>query len=92
MNKPTKFLRNGMPTAALDLQEASAYLAVSPWTLRRLVGRGDLPHARVLNSLRFRVEDLDEYLRAQTRRTWEPEAGRGRPRSGHARGAPRRKS
>lgn len=81
MKTPTKFVRDGMPTAALDLQEAAAYLAVSVSTMRRLVERGDLPHARVLNSLRFRVEDLDAYLQAQTRRTWEPEEGRGRPRT-----------
>lgn len=78
MKTPPKFLRDGMPTAALDLLEASAYLAVSPSTVRRLVARGDLPHARVLNSIRFRVEDLDVYLTAQTRRTWAPEKGRGR--------------
>lgn len=76
-----KFVRDGMPTAALDLQEAAAYLAVSENTIRRLVESGDLPHARVLQSIRLRVQDLDAYLEARTSREWKPEEGRGRPRT-----------
>lgn len=81
MKTPTKFLRDGFPTAALDLDETAAYLAVSVSTVRRLVERGDLPHARVLQSLRFRVQDLDTYLEKRTSRKWEPEEGRGRPKA-----------
>jgi excisionase family DNA binding protein len=76
-----KFVRDGMPTAALDLQETAAYLAVSKATVRRLLESGAIPHARVLQSVRFRVQDLDAYLEAKTSREWKPEVGRGRPRT-----------
>jgi excisionase family DNA binding protein len=81
MKTEPKFVRDGMPTAALDLTEAAAYLAVSIDTVRRLVASGDIPHARVLQSIRLRVQDLDAYLEARTSRDWKPEEGRGRPRA-----------
>ena len=74
---PTKFERDGRPTAVLDAHEAAAYLAVSRDTLRRMVQRGDLPHTRVGVALRFRVADLDAFLNKNTSRTWKPANGRG---------------
>ena len=64
----TKFERDGLPTVALDVREAAAYLAVSVVTLRRMVARGDLPHTRMGRVLRFRVVDLDRYLQERTTR------------------------
>jgi len=67
-NPKTKFERDGMATAVLDVVEACAYLAVSEITLRRMVRDGELPHTRVRKALRFRVEDLDRYLAENTQR------------------------
>ncbi len=68
----TKFERDGLATAVLDVREAAAYLAVVPETVYRLVRRGELPHTRVGKAIRFRVEDLDHYLEKRTSRKWKP--------------------
>jgi len=62
----TRFERDGLPTAVLDVREAAAYLALKPETVRRLVRRGELPHTRVGRSIRFRLVDLDRYLEERT--------------------------
>ena len=72
MRPAPKFERDGLPTAALDVREAAAYLAVSVVTLRRMVARGDLPHTRMGRVLRFRVVDLDRFLEERTHRTRAP--------------------
>ena len=71
-----KFERYGMPTAVLDAVEAAAYLAVTKDQVYRLVRSGELPHTRVGKSIRFRVADLDAYLKERTSRTWEPLKGK----------------
>jgi excisionase family DNA binding protein len=76
----TLLQRDGMLTPLLTVREAAAYLSVSEVTVRRLVKAGSVPHARVLNSIRFRVADLDQYLAERTSRSWGPEGARGRPR------------
>jgi len=76
---PALLERYGLPTAVLDVREAAAYLAISEETVRRYVRSGELPHTRVGRSIRFRLVDLDAYLKARTSRAWEPEDGRGRP-------------
>ncbi len=66
------FQRDGSPTAVMDSREAAAYLAVSTYTLRRMVRRGELPHTRVGRALRFRFTDLDAYLEERTSREYKP--------------------
>ena len=46
----------------LSVPQAGAYLNVSSDTVRRLIRRGTLPHARIGNSIRIRRADLDGYL------------------------------
>lgn len=75
----TKFERNGLPTAVLDSTEAAAYLATTRDNLYRMVRKGEVPHTRVGKSIRFRVEDLDRYLKERTSRKWEKLDNRGRP-------------
>lgn len=75
----TPLSRNGNATAVLDAAEAAAYLGVSVWTVYRMARGGEIPHARVSRSLRFRLEDLDRYLRDRTSTTWERVDRRGRP-------------
>jgi excisionase family DNA binding protein len=59
---------HGTPTAPvaatpalLTVNEAAAYLAVSRWTIYKLVRDGDVRALRVGERMRFRVADLDEY-------------------------------
>jgi len=60
------------------INQASAYLSVSPDTMRRIVRSGAIPHARVGNSIRLQRKDVDEYLAARTSTEWQPVDGRGR--------------
>lgn len=64
----------------LDAQGAARYLSLGLDTLYRLVRSGELPHSRVGKSIRFRPEDLDEYISARVTRQWSRVDRRGRPR------------
>jgi excisionase family DNA binding protein len=64
--------------AALSIPEAGTYLGVSADTVRRLVRAGEIPHARIGNSIRIRRVDLEEYLDRRTTRQWQRADGRGR--------------
>ena len=48
----------------LKTREAGAYLAISPWKLRRLVQTSKLPHISDNDGSpwRFDVRDLDNYI------------------------------
>ncbi|HEY6065018.1 MAG TPA: helix-turn-helix domain-containing protein [Thermoanaerobaculia bacterium] len=63
----------------LDAQGAARYLSLGLDTLYRLVRSGELPHSRVGKSIRFRPEDLDEYIAARVTREWTRVDKRGRP-------------
>ena len=69
-----------MPPAVLDIAGAARYLAISAYTVYGLVRSGDLPHARVGKSIRFRPGDLDRFLDERTSRQWLRLDSRGRPR------------
>jgi excisionase family DNA binding protein len=64
----------------LDAQGAARYLSLGLDTLYRLVRSGELPHSRIGKSIRFRPEDLDEYIAARVTREWTRVDRRGRPR------------
>ncbi|MHC4421483.1 MAG: helix-turn-helix domain-containing protein [Planctomycetota bacterium] len=70
------------PVAALSIPDAGTYLGVSSDTVRRLVRAGEIPHARIGNSIRIRHVDLEEYLQDKTTRKWERVDGRGRRAAG----------
>jgi excisionase family DNA binding protein len=63
----------------LDAQGAARYLSLGLDTLYRLVRSGELPHSRVGKSIRFRPEDLDDYIAARVTREWTRVDKRGRP-------------
>jgi len=57
----------GKPAEALmTVREAAALLAVSDKTLYRMVSLGQVPHARLGGSLRFRREELEAWIRQQS--------------------------
>ena len=68
--------------AALSISDAATYLAVSTDTVRRLIRAGEIPHARIGNSIRIRRVDLESYLEAQTTREWKRVDRRGRRAAG----------
>lgn len=45
-----------------DLHEASRFLGVSPWTVRDLIWRGDLPSVRVGRLVRVDRRDLEAFI------------------------------
>jgi putative molybdopterin biosynthesis protein len=49
-------------TSLLAVNDAAEYLAISRWTVYKLVRRGDIRALRVGDRLRFRVEELDRYV------------------------------
>lgn len=67
-------------TLVLRLGQAAQLLDVSTDTLYQMVRAGEIPHARVGNSIRIRRADLDAHLAARTSTTWARVDGRGRPR------------
>ena len=53
---------HGPDQAAFDTRGAAAYLGVSTRTIARLKASEELPHVTVGRQIRFRREDLDQYL------------------------------
>lgn len=52
--------------AALHLEQAAAYLAMSPEWLRAAARRREIACTRIGRSIRFRISDLDKFLDAKT--------------------------
>lgn len=71
---------NDIAPAVLSIPETAVYLSVSKDTVRRLITRGDLAHARVGNSIRLRRADVDAFLEQNTSTKWTRVDDRGRPR------------
>jgi excisionase family DNA binding protein len=46
----------------LTLQQASAYLGISSWTLRELIWRGQLPAIRITRKVHLDLRDLDSFI------------------------------
>ena len=53
--------REGLMTAAA----AARYLSCSVSTIRRMVGRGEIPHFRLGKLIRFRRSEIDAWLALQ---------------------------
>ena len=58
MTKPPSSTRHRL----LSLPEAAEYLALSPWTVRDLAGKGRLPVVRITRKLLFDLKDLDALI------------------------------
>jgi excisionase family DNA binding protein len=76
---PAPSKSSDMVPRVLDAQRAARYLSLGLDTLYRLVRAGELPHTRIGKSIRFRPEDLDEYIAARVTREWTRVDRRGRP-------------
>jgi len=46
----------------ISIQEASEYLAVSGWTVRRMIWNGELPHVRRGRRILLDLRDLDSWI------------------------------
>ena len=73
---------NRQQPAVLSIPDAANYLGVSADTIRKLIRAGDIPHARIGNSIRIPRAELEAYLRARTTTEWERVDGRGRQAAG----------
>ena len=67
----TKIEPQPIPRAALKTKEAIVYLGISLPTIHRLVKAGKIKYLRIGRSLRFRVEDLDEFLADRVTKKWK---------------------
>lgn len=45
-----------------SIPEAATYLSLSPWTIREMVWRGDLPHVRAGRRALLDLRDLDAWI------------------------------
>ena len=64
-------------TGCFEYSRGWYLLNVSSDTVRRLIRKGAIPHARIGNSIRIRRADLDGYLERQVSRQWQPVDNRG---------------
>jgi excisionase family DNA binding protein len=53
----------------MTVKEVADLLRVCTATVYKLADKGDVPHTRVLNSIRFRRGDIAAYLRERTERS-----------------------
>jgi len=52
-----------MEDRLLTIRELAEYLRVNPFTVYRWVAQKRIPHLRVGGTLRFRLDDIDEFMR-----------------------------
>jgi excisionase family DNA binding protein len=55
-------VRLGEARRLMTVHEAAERLRVRPVTVYRLCARGALPHLRVSNAIRLRVDDLEDFV------------------------------
>jgi len=68
VNRPSgKTSTPALEPRLLSVEDAGAYLAISPWTVRDLIGRGELNSVRIGRRVLLRREDLDRFIEIQTR-------------------------
>jgi len=63
-----------MPEDILTIKEVADYLKVTERTLYRLAQEGKIPAFKVGGSWRFRRDDLDHWIREQTRNQEDEES------------------
>ena len=56
----------------IDANVAGKILGVSPKTVKRMAGNGEIPAFQIGNRWRFRASELDEYIRHQLRLRRQP--------------------
>jgi excisionase family DNA binding protein len=49
----------------ISIPEAATHLSLSPWTIREMVWRGDLPHVRAGRRVLLDLHDLDIWIERQ---------------------------
>jgi excisionase family DNA binding protein len=54
-----------MDNKLMNVDEASQYVGLSQFTVRRLARNGVLPAAKIGRAYRFKREDIDSYIRTQ---------------------------
>jgi excisionase family DNA binding protein len=52
-------------------KEAAAFLAISLPTLYRITKAGELAHVRIGRSVRYRLEDLEQFLNDRSTMEWK---------------------
>lgn len=58
-----KFVK-GINKMILTVKEASDYLKVSKWLIYELTRRSEIPFFRCGRAIRFRIEDLNQWMKA----------------------------
>jgi excisionase family DNA binding protein len=52
----------------LTVRELAAYVRVNPFTVYRWVEQNRIPHLRVGRTLRFRLDDINQFMRERGQR------------------------
>jgi excisionase family DNA binding protein len=54
--------KSSLPRRLCSLTDAARYLAVSDWTVRQMVWRGDFPHIKTGKRILLDLRDLDGWI------------------------------
>ena len=54
--------KSALPRRLCSLADAARHLAVSDWTVRQMVWRGDLPHIKTGKRILLNLRDLDGWI------------------------------
>ena len=54
--------KTALPRRLCSLADAASYLAVSDWTVRQMIWRGDLPHIRRGKRVLLDLQDLERWI------------------------------
>ena len=51
-----------LPHRLHSIEDSARYLGVSPWTLREMIWRNDLPHVKIGRRQYLDIRDLDQFI------------------------------
>ncbi len=57
-----------LPRRLYDIQAVAAYLGISPWTVREMIWRGDLPCVKIGRRQYLDIRDVDGFIEANKER------------------------
>ena len=63
-----KLTGNDKAQEIMDVRQAAKYLGLGESSIYKLAKKGEIPHVKLLSSIRFPKAALDEWIEAQARK------------------------
>jgi len=65
ISRPSNIKARVTPESLIDSEEAARFLNINPKTLQKMARNGEVPAYRIGKLWKFRIPDLDDWLRSR---------------------------